>query len=427
MQTEVTEIDPRGTADDIDFVHCDPVGDKLERLRSVFYHAVDARPTRDLTDFLPRQRRLVLPHNCSTTLDDGTTYHFCFVNQPHLLRTSVELMRDVLGNARSTECCMISAPKVQFALNGIKAAMLERRLHGLIERVPMPLGRIPDAIKNQLLIVAMKMEANHPLDVPAQVPFYFRQGIVDGKPVVLLLTSQFGEVHSVDSTTVAIPILADPKEGAIADPSPIFSFKFRGPQPKKSLSGVEVSQEEQSHLRSIAQNIVSEIHLTRAPPSHIRWALALLSKMYGIPLLFRQGGNPKYAIMYGSPDEDIAQLDEVTGTITPTARTTMLAPFLSAIETAPGTVEGRIVMQRINSRFLHTKDLVLAWGSGADASDMYRLHDEDWPEGPQTHCMCSETQAAREYHGCLDCGALAACKHFHMATFNCDVFRLCSS
>jgi hypothetical protein len=330
MQTEVTEIDPRGTADDIDFVICDPVGDSLERLRSVFYRAVDARPTRDIADFLPPQRRLVLPHNCSTTLDDGTFYHFCFVNQPHLLRTSVEFMRDVLGNARLTECCMISAPKDLFALDGIKAAMLERRLHGLIEGVPMPLSGIPDAIKHQLLIVAMKMEATHPLDVPAQVPFYFRQGIVDGKPVVLLLTSQFGEDHSVDSTAVAIPISADPKEGAIADPSPIFSFKFHGPEPKEHLSGVELSQEKQSHLRSIAQNIVSVIHLTRAPPSHIRWALALLSKMHGIPLMLRQGGDPEYAILDGHPDEDITQLDEA-GFITPTARASMLAAFLSAI------------------------------------------------------------------------------------------------
>jgi hypothetical protein len=55
MQTEVTEIDPRGTADDIDFVICDPVGDSLERLRSVFYRAVDARPTRDITTFSLRK------------------------------------------------------------------------------------------------------------------------------------------------------------------------------------------------------------------------------------------------------------------------------------------------------------------------------------------------------------------------------------
>jgi hypothetical protein len=417
MQTESTEPDPRGEANDIDFLVCDPIGNNFENFQSLLYHTIDTRPSRNLTDFLPPRRRL--GNKYSKTYEDDTAYHFCFADQLDRLSTSVELMRESLSNARLTECTMITAPKKEYALDANKAAMLERRLFGLIERVPFPICKLTDVAKHRLIVTAMSMEASNPLDVPAKIPFLLEQAKVDDKPVVLLRTTQFSENNLSRGTAVAIPLHAAFKEGAVALPSSI--FEFDGLDPKKTWSSVELTEQQQAHIRSIAQNIVSEIYLTHADPSHIRWVLTLLSKMHNVPLLCRQGENLSYDTISGV-NEEIAELNEASGLIVPSAGASTIAPFLPVIQTIPGTISGHLVLQCIKARFLHTKDLLLAWADGANASDMQRLYGDEVMEH---RCQCSADQSKREYHACMACRALAVCTSLTLTLINDTEVRLC--
>lgn len=355
MQADSIEPDTRGEADDIDFVVCDPIGNNLESMQSLLYHTLDTRPSRNLTDFLSPQKRLA--NQCSKTHEDEAAYYFCFANQPYYLRDTVQLMRESLSNGKLTECCMISAPKVEYGLDAIKAAMLQPRLLAMIERVPTQLSLMTDVTKHRLLVTAMSMEAASPSDVPTKIPFHLEQAKVDGKPVILLRTTQFNDLDDDDEnqldrhTAVAIPLHADFKEGAVAPPSSI--FEFHGLESKRTWAEVELTEQKQAHIRSIAQNIVSEIHPTHTDPSHIRWVLTMLSEMHGIPLLCRQDKDLEYTGVVGA-NEAIAELDEVSGSIRPTANASAIASFLLTIETTPGTIAGHLVLQCIKARFLHT-------------------------------------------------------------------------
>jgi len=422
MQVDSIEPDVRGEANDIDFVMCDPIGNNLESMQSLLYHTLDTRPSRNLTDFLSPQKRLA--NQCSKTYEDDTAYHFCFANQLYHLRDTVQLMRESLSNGKLTECCMISAPKKEYGLDASKAAILQQRLLDMIERVPTQLCLLTDVAKHRLLVTAMFMEATSPLDVPTKIPFHLEQAMVDSKPVILLRTTQFNDLDGDEDqldryTAVAIPLHADFKEGAVAPPSPV--FEFHGLEFKKSWAGVELTEQKQAHIRSIAQNILGVIHLTHADPSHIRWVLTMLSELHGIPLLCRQDKDLDYTSVIGA-SEAIAELDDVSGSIRPTANANAIAPYLPTIQTTPGTIAGHLVLQCIKSRFLHTKDLLLAWADGANASDMQRLHGDEVME---PHCQCSVEQAKREYHTCRACRALTLCTSLTLTLVNHDEFRLC--
>jgi ubiquitin C-terminal hydrolase len=408
MQTAATEVHARGEAGDIDFVICNPAGRDLENLRSVLYHTVATRPSRNLTAFLPQENRITLPAYCSQVLDEAGSYHFCFVNRPHFMRTTAQYMRDLLTNGMATECCMISASKNEYALNDSNVEMIKQRLLDMIQRVPCPLSRLTDVFKHRLLVTAMSMDPSHPVDVAVKVPYLLQQATVDNKPTILLLTMQYSYDSPSRHTAIALPINANIKEGPVAVPSSI--FEFEGLSSVDTWPGVELTEGKRSRLRKIAQNVVSEVHLTHADPVHVRWALVELSKMHDIPILFRQDGDLEFATVTGF-DKGIANLDEATGLISPTPAASTIAPFLSVIETSPGTNAGHLVMQCMKARFLHTKDLLIAWADGANASDMQRLHGD---EVMQTFCQCSTEQATREYHSCAACGALSVCKGLTM-------------
>jgi hypothetical protein len=155
------------------------------------------------------------------------------------------------------------------------------------------------------------MEADDRLDVPAKIPFHLEQAKVDGKPAVLLRSTHLNEDEIGRHTAIAIPLHANFKYGAVAIPSS--NFEFNGLDPKKTWAGVQLNEQKQAYIQ-IAQNVVSEIHLIHTGPSHVRWALTLLSKMHDVPLLFRQGKDLDFANVNSSDsaNEEIVEMDVAT-------------------------------------------------------------------------------------------------------------------
>lgn len=293
----------------------------------------------------------------------------------------------MLDNAKVTEGCIISAPKEEYGLDDIKAAMLERRLLALMERLPISLCALTDVLKHRFLVAAISMKETHPLDVPITIPFRFEHTTIDGQPAILLRTLQFSETSESFRTAVAMLLHAEVKEGAVALPSPIFTF--HGLALNETWAGVEMPREKRAHIRQIAQNIVSHIHLVHADPNHTRMALLILSKMHDIPLLLRGDEGLEFAAVAHS-GLNIANLNEASGLVTPSSWTGAVAPSLPTIATEPHTNGGHLVMKRTNARFLITKDSLVAWADGAHHVDMQRKHGD---EVMQNYCLCSTRQS----------------------------------
>jgi hypothetical protein len=418
LQSAKVGSHPQGEVDDILYTQTRD-GEQLENIRSLLCYTTDTRPRRHLTDFLPSQKRLDLPRTCSHTFDDGTSYHFCFVDKPQDLSDDLDHMRQALNDMRLTEGCMISASKTEYGLDENKAAMLERRLRGLLARLPFELSMLADVLKHRLLITAMLMHPDHPLDVPSKIPFHFEQALVDGKPSVVLRTTQFGARSEKHYTGVAIPLLDSPKEGFVADPSPV--FEFSGLEARKSWVGVQLNTEKQTQICDIAKNIANDIHLMFAEPQQIRAIVAMLGKMHDISLLVRQGESPEFDPV--SFEDGVAVLDEATGVITPSPSTSSVAPFLPPLRTRPGTLGGHLVLQTINARFMRTGDLLVAWADGCNSCDFQTLYGE---RTMRQVCYCSKKESKTYYHRCKACGSMAVCKNMVPTMIKDVAVRVCA-
>lgn len=354
MESATLHADEDGKIRDSSYTMLSTVGGNLARIRQILSTGVTQNPENDFEKLLPQQhvRDTDWPRGDLFRDDDG--YHFCFGTAQSYVDTSFTAFRKSVLGGKNKDGCFITAPHKHFALDERSAYIVMQRLRKFIERMPIDLSKLSDALKRALLLNAMSSPTNN-----AALP---KIPITIGKAIVNHRISLVVQLHHFDpgqlSTSVAIPLSNTPKNVEV--PAPQSFFDFRDPEMNPITS---TSHYRQQNLFQIATYVVSTLHLRPATPQQLDTTLAHISGMFDIEMLIRPDAGGTVVPVKGTGE--LAQYDRAQRRVVPTTEATQIASWLPNIEKIVDSTSAHLVVERINARYLQTVDLLLAWSDAA--------------------------------------------------------------
>nr|OQO22621.1 hypothetical protein B0A51_10607 [Rachicladosporium sp. CCFEE 5018] len=420
MQTASPKVDTAGEVAGPDFQWLDPAGPNLARIRQVLYEQTDDFISRGLGDTIgSKKMRTLNAEHARFIVHEGRYVFVLCTSANKVPKTYAKAMQE-LQTATHVEMFVVSASEELYDLDKDKAAAILTRLRDLLQRVGDKLSKLTAQYKHLLLISAMVHDDAFE-GAPLKIPAKFDIGIVNGKPSILFDTVQFEpSAWEPQTTQIAIP-LHDTRAIVTSTKQPHADwYEVSGLDVGKPWLNVELSAEEQEALKQTALSIFAELHLVIAEPRRVRWLLSLLSKMHDRAILIRLGDGD---ITDDAPSEDeLATYDDFTGTITPSAHLAAHAHSLVTIQGIKSDDAAFYVLQCLKCRFMHTRDILLAWSDACNSADWQQssdLHDQT------SSCICSVDEQQESIHCCRACGSPHICNTLIQIVRNGSHVKLC--
>lgn len=290
------------------------------------------------------------------------------------------------------------------------------KLREYLERFPYNLDKMNHSMKTLLLHHAIAS------GTVGKIPYTIRRSLIDNKPSLVVEVSHFdtklGSGGAL-TTRVALPFNCTPRNIEVPDREA--HYALLGQADGTLWLGLELPEAKQRNLFDIAAYVVSQLHLRSASYRQIGTSLATLSATFGVPLLFRHGENDATFVDAATLVENLAEYGQERSMMTATDAARAMVSNLPLIK-VPNLHAAYMVYQVIDSRFMHTQDLWLAWADGANAADMHFKHSEEMADDRD---ICSEAEQCCELHPCGTCGARTTCKSLTTIIIDNSTVRCC--
>ncbi|KAK6434705.1 SAGA complex subunit Sgf73 [Oleoguttula sp. CCFEE 5521] len=400
-------------------ISSDADGENFNRMRQVLYEqGPNASGLLQTLNFERRYRKIT---TSNVAKFDGTYYfHLCGNVGAQSLDTK-QAFQAAQHRPRYTDECVVTASYEQFGFTDEDTAVLLARLRSITIHVEPDLSKLTAPYKHMLLVCAFLhgFGDNSILKIPHKIDC----GVVDNKPAILVETVQYDPAtYEPSKTTIAVPLHDVTAEHAQIDLIPH--------QDRHPLSGLEAAKTwmlaqqlptaSQTGVVNLALHLLSSLNHRLISPGRARWIVGVESAKYNIALLLRQGEGRDYADVEN--ERELATYNELLGRITPAAHVLELAPSLATIDGVYDADAAHWILQCLKCRFMHCKDIFIAWADAANAADFHKRYGV---EALQPYCMCSREQAKTEIHTCRQCGHVVICRMLITVQHNDKEWRIC--
>jgi hypothetical protein len=379
----------------------DTKSDNLNRLRQFLFEPIPETPTRSVDHLLSQDKCRTLSAQQAKLYENDADFGFAFSTKPYVLGLTFSHTEALASKKKLLHSCFFKVSKSDFGMSATKAKIILDKMRPLLERSPVDLHLMSDKLLDWFFHNAMlAASVDATIDDPVRIPFHFELAVIGSEPSVILDIKIMGlHTDEAQQTLHRMPI-AIPLRSEVEEVSPPKSaghelFEFRGLEVGQSWLNTSLSPHRQQLIRDLACYIVATTHLVPMGRKNLNYLIGSeIGPMFNVALLMRLSDKPDF---YNS----IASYNPDTGLVS-------APPFLGFpdIYTQKHGLCGDLVVQCAKSRYLQTKDFLIAWSDASNAADMHQKYPDDLVD---LNCWCSEEESLSATHMCLICRRLVVC------------------
>jgi hypothetical protein len=379
----------------------DTESDNLNRLRQFLFEPIPETPTRSVDHLLSQAKCRTLSAQHAKLYENDADFGFAFAMKPSVLGPTFSDAEAVASKKKNLHSCFFKVSRSHFEMSATKAQIILDKMRLLLERSPVDLHTMSDKLLDWFFYNAMlAATVDTTIDNPVRVPFHFELRVIDSEPCVFLDIKILG-LHTDEAQQtlhrmpIAIPLRSEVKEVSPPKSASHGLFEFRGLEVGQSWLNTSLSPHRQQGIKDIACYIVATTHLVPMGRKNLNYLVGSeIGPMFNVALLMQLSDKPDCS-------NSIASYDADTGRVS--------APsFLSFpdIHTQKHSLCGDLIVQCAKSRYLQTKDFLIAWSDASNAADMHQKYPDYLID---LNCSCSEEESLSAMHMCLICRRLVAC------------------
>lgn len=415
LQTASATTLDHGEVAEPQFQELEMGGPNLEKIRQILYDPAGTVYSPDLIEDLQLIAQRTIRPEEMCVFNEYDLIHFCFASRADFILPTFATTSEKLHDGNDVNACIISTPKAVFPFNAEGQTIVLERLRRLLERFQYPIGLFPKELKHLLLVHAIMAKPEADDDSP-KMTLDVRQDVVDGKSALVMTTVQVNPSTQLPYFTNIAILHNEPIEGVVDDTHAEW-FEYRGLE--QACENSSLSEEQRQIRLNLVKSIAQHTHYAMVKPDQLRWLVAQLSAMYNVSLLMRGIGATNARIHPVA--EELATYNQTTGLIEPGQTIQRIAPYLPTIAVhSPHAVF--LVLQSLKCRFLHTKDIFVAWTDACKIADLQATYGTGPLSGP---CMCTPAQAKTEFHACSSCSSMTRCSTLASAWQSGIEYRFC--